>query len=368
MAARARASPGDGPAGPGRAATAGCDLTTPETANHDSAVRGSRRDEQVLSLIQANGAVTVTELSEQLLLTPSSVRRILGRLTDRGSIVRTYGGAASADRRARRATTALAPRRRPEGRSRVVPDGQSVARTSDVAATEFARRLADQVRDTLRAQILRGDVRPGQRLDQAELARSFGVSLGVVKDACGQLQAEGLILTAPRLGTIVAPVTETDIREVYQLRRLLEPAAARIAAATLSRTELDEMADLVARIETSVSTGYDGIDAYLRELEMDAGFHAHIVRGVRNERLNAFYATIQAGTIVARVMYPRQIPDPESLKGGHRRILEALERRDGEGAWSATDEHLREAEDEAIAQLAATTKPIVGEPGVAKTR
>jgi DNA-binding GntR family transcriptional regulator len=237
---------------------------------------------------------------------------------------------------------------------RVVPHGQAVATTSDSTALEFARLLADQVYQSLRSRILRGELRPGERLPLPEIAHSLGVSLVPVKSAVNRLAADGLVVMSPRIGTVVAPVSEADVREVYQVRLILEPQASQTAAATLSDDELRHLASLVDQMEASAHAGYASVDDYLRELEMDGEFHASIVRGVRNERLNAFYATIQASIIVARAMYPRVYRDTEELTGGHRRILDALVQRDGESARQAAEEHLRAAEYEAIRHMAAS--------------
>ena len=215
------------------------------------------------------------------------------------------------------------------------------------------RPLGTQVYELLWARILRRELEPGKRLPLAKIARSMGVSVTPVRDAVHHLAADGLVVVSPRKGTIVAPISETEVRELYQVRLIFEPPSAEIAARTLSETELRYLAGLVEQLEAFVAAGSSDVDAYLRDLATDGEFHAGFIRGVRNERLNAFYRSIQASLTVARALFPRSYHDTDQRAGEHRRILEALANRDGQLAREAVEEHLRIAERDTIRHLAA---------------
>lgn len=321
-----------------------------------AAVRGAERDDLMLEYVRTHGSATVETLSEEFGIGPSSVRRVLQRLSRDGRLVRTYGGATIVDRaRGSERTSAPTRRSRPTTTTgRILPDGQGIATISGSTAAEFAQHLADRVYESLRARILRGELRSGERLSIADIARSLGISVAPVQDAVHRLAAEGLVAVSARLGTVVAPVSEMDVRELYQLRLILEPSAAEIAAGTLSEAELGELTDLVERLEASGRMASIELDDFIRERELDGEFHAGIIRGVRNERLNAFYATIRSTVIVVRAMFPLMYPDTEEAIGGHRRILETLIRRDGPAARREVEEHLRSAEYETIRHMAAS--------------
>ena len=230
------------------------------------------------------------------------------------------------------------------------------------------RQLSHQLYEVLRAKILRRELAPGERVPLRELAHSFGVSMTPVRDAVNLLAADGLVIVSPRRGTIVAPLSPNDVRELYQVRMILEPAAAEIAAESLSDDELRRLVDLADQLERAVAESYEDVDAYLHDLALDDQFHASIVRGVRNRRLNALYLGLQANLIVARAIFPVSDRCRVHRLGEHQWILDALLARDGELAREATANHLRLAREDILrhmrtfGQAAETDEPPVQPP------
>src|SRR5437762_1955430 len=92
------------------------------------------------------------------------------------------------------------------------------------------RSLQQQIHDRLLGRILRGELEPGERISPPEIAATLGVSITPVRDAVNQMAAEGLVTVTPRRGTIVSPVSIRDIEELYEIRLMIEPPAAEMAA------------------------------------------------------------------------------------------------------------------------------------------
>ena len=90
--------------------------------------------------------------------------------------------------------------------------------------------LADRVYSRVRALILSGELSPGESLRQEALAEGLGTSRTPLREALNRLASEGLIELRPHRSAVVAPFTQREIEADYEARRILEPAAARLAA------------------------------------------------------------------------------------------------------------------------------------------
>jgi DNA-binding GntR family transcriptional regulator len=86
--------------------------------------------------------------------------------------------------------------------------------------------LQRQIHDNLLGKILRGELGPAEKISPPDIATSLGVSVTPVRDAVNLLAAEGLVSVRPRRGTIVAPMSADDVAELYEIRLMIEPAAA----------------------------------------------------------------------------------------------------------------------------------------------
>ena len=89
--------------------------------------------------------------------------------------------------------------------------------------------LRDVVFNTLRQAILRGELKPGERLMEIQLANKLGVSRTPVREAIRKLELEGLVLMIPRKGAEVADISEKSLRDVLEVREALEELAVRLA-------------------------------------------------------------------------------------------------------------------------------------------
>ena len=101
--------------------------------------------------------------------------------------------------------------------------------------------LRDVVFKTLREAILRGDLKPGERLMELQLAAKLGVSRTPIREAIRMLQQEGLAVTIPRRGAEVAAMTEKDMEDVLQVREALEILAVQLASEKITKEQIAEL-------------------------------------------------------------------------------------------------------------------------------
>jgi len=208
------------------------------------------------------------------------------------------------------------------------------------------RSLQQQIHDRLLGRILRRELEPGERISPAEIAAALGVSITPVRDAVNQMAAEGLVTVTPRRGTIVSPVSVRDIEELYEIRLMIEPHAAEVAASRASAGEIAQMLKLAEQLEAGPPAGasrVDDLETYLREIETDAELHAAVVRAARNLRLNALYHGLRTHVLIARAVFPRLYRGQPHRRGEHQRIVDAIAAHDGVAAGEAMAAHLRQA-------------------------
>jgi DNA-binding GntR family transcriptional regulator len=201
------------------------------------------------------------------------------------------------------------------------------------------RTAPDGIVSALRADILSGAIAPGTMLRQVALAERFGVSRIPVRDALRSLEVEGLVTVEPNRGASVIRFTVPDLREIYDLRRLLE-------------------GDLMLRATRRMGPGHvSAIEAALAQAEAGAGGENS---GARDDALHAaLYAPAERPRQVDMVMNLRRIvrryenasPDPRE-SDDHRALLAACEAGDGMKACRLLDDHLKRAGEVAIAATA----------------
>ena len=101
--------------------------------------------------------------------------------------------------------------------------------------------LRDVVFNTLRQAILRGELKPGERLMEIQLANKLGVSRTPIREAIRKLELEGLVLMIPRKGAEVAEITEKSLKDVLEVRRALEELAVEIACEKMTAQQIEEL-------------------------------------------------------------------------------------------------------------------------------
>lgn len=208
-------------------------------------------------------------------------------------------------------------------------------------ASPDTRTLADRVFARLQDDIVMGVFAPGTKLGETELAARYGVSRGPLREAIRRLESRKLLERTPHAGSRVAALTAADLVEIYRVREALEGMAARLAAENMSDAEVAGLAALLAEHEQQPGL-QDDTSYYQREGDLD--FHYRVIQGSHNATL----IDLLIGEMYHRVrMYRYQVATianrPRKALGEHRRILEAIESRDGEMAEMLMRRHISRA-------------------------
>jgi len=219
-----------------------------------------------------------------------------------------------------------------------------------------------QVEDGLRAAIVDGRFLPGEHLSDRLLCELFGVSRSVIREAVRRLEAEGLVDVLPNRGPFVAFLSPAEATQVYEVRTVLEALAGQGFA---ERASDEEVAELRAVFEEIAATRPGSDRAVL--LRLKQRFYDVLLRGCRNA-----YVARMLDQVLNRNTQLRAttLSDPARLPhtvAEIRRIVEAVERRDREGAWAACRDHVTQAARVALRILnqQAQEKTEGGRPGSA---
>jgi len=226
--------------------------------------------------------------------------------------------------------------------------------TSQVA--RVAAPLREQVRDLLRREIVELRLRPGQRLVERELIERIGVSRTTIREALRQLAAEGLVTTIPQKGAIVAVPSAKEAAEVYEVRALLEGAAAKEFALNATEPQLAELKQALATIAASQATVEDGVF-----LQAKNRFYEILFEGAGNSTIRMILEGLQARVAVLRATTVAVPGRPAVSVGEIAAIVEAIERRDGDAAAAAAAHHVRQAAATLFTQIG-TAEPAEGRP------
>jgi DNA-binding GntR family transcriptional regulator len=195
--------------------------------------------------------------------------------------------------------------------------------------------LAQRVHDRLREAVVTGELQPGQRIIETDLAHRLGVSRAPLREALRRLERDGLVVTLPHRGTFIAELTEADLEEMYPVRTLLEGFAARLAtarAADGTARELAGILDQMRQLQTETTGRHELVD-------LDFAFHQALVGAAGNRHLQALWQTfamrIRLSIVTATPLYARPERLPQDVADSHQVIVEAVRRGDPEAAEAA---------------------------------
>lgn len=224
----------------------------------------------------------------------------------------------------------------------------------DPITVERQPSLADRVADSLRDAILKGQIKPGAKLVQEDLAGRLGVSRQPLREAFRRLEAEGILENHPRRGMVVREYTEDDVAEIYMLREVLEPHAGALAVQKLKQSDLDRLRSLNEELTAAAEEG----DGRLY-VELNADFHRTIYEAAGSPRLIDFIEQLWRGyTILTPIFLPgRALRSAEE----HAEILDRLSARSSDEVAEALRRHIRRAADDYFAFARAKEEEKSGE-------
>ena len=232
------------------------------------------------------------------------------------------------------------------------------------ASRRGGRQHGPAAYDTLRGLIVRGQLAPGTRLIETELAASLGISRTPVREAMSRLVRDGLAI-APRGGArvqlVVAPLTAADLQELYTIMGALEGAAARVAAA-LSPVDRKALAHAMGAAQEAFERVARVKPAdFERMFELHNVFHAVFVDRAATQRLRALIEEIRPHIHRYEYLYAGIVgPDYSATFAEHRAMVRAIR----SGSAAAAERAVRANWDNSARRLAAAAPrfPALGQP------
>lgn len=212
---------------------------------------------------------------------------------------------------------------------------------------DIARRgMHGMAVDAIGIRIVKGEFAPGQTLDVEAIEREYDVSRTVLREALRVLAAKGLVSARPKRGTYVLPRAEWSLldpdllrwqfaersdakflQNLAEVRYIVEPAGARLAAERRSAEELEAMRETLAMLD---DTSADPSAVVAADLQ----FHRALLYAAHNEILQRLELVIETGLLARDLLVHGQGSWAESVSA-HRAVLDAVEARDPEGAQRA---------------------------------
>ena len=214
-------------------------------------------------------------------------------------------------------------------------------------------RAADRVYEEIRREILTGVRKPGERMTEELLAERFGASRTPVRSAIVRLAADGFVDMTPRSGTIVKQRSADDIAKIYDVRALLESAAAGRAAEMRSSSDLAELTRLQAEMEARFENGLNAAGGEIEGLSLlNKEFHQRILEAAGNATLaESAIRLMDIGFLINTYISfsPEEIA--RSL-GEHRNLLAAITSQDAGWAEAVMRSHILGAKNSLTKQKA----------------
>ena len=190
---------------------------------------------------------------------------------------------------------------------------------------ERHQTLREKILETIREAILRGQLKPGEKVAEPELAERFGISRTPIREAFRQLESEGYLTVIPRKGAVVTSLSERAVEEFYAIKSILEGYAARMAAENLTSRDIARLEAINARLGQLADEG--DVKTFFK---VHNEFHELFIKAADNEKLleliNQLMLKFNRLRLASLSLPGRmQISVQE-----HKKIIEAFKNKDGE--------------------------------------
>lgn len=197
---------------------------------------------------------------------------------------------------------------------------------------------ASRVEQRLRELIISGTVSPGDRLNESELAQLLGVSRGPIREAVQRLRGDGLVTWIPNRGAFVKQLDADEVRDLYQVRAVLEGLAAGLAARTCQEPMLGELARLLDEARSTMERDAEA------PYPSDSDFHNVVLTSAGNRALTHRLNEINQQLQLMRLTSGHAPTRARAALAEHEAIVRAIRARDELGAEAAMRKHINSAQ------------------------
>lgn len=195
--------------------------------------------------------------------------------------------------------------------------------------------LRDVVFNTLRQAILRGELKPGERLMEIQLANKLGVSRTPIREAIRKLELEGLVLMIPRKGAEVADITEKSLMDVLEVRKALEELSVQLTCDRITKDEIYELKKAAENFKETLKS------RDITEIaEADVRFHDVIYTATKNQKLIQLLNNLHEQMYRYRIEYLKNEEFYPKLLQEHEEIISRISKGEREAAAKIVCEHI----------------------------
>ncbi|MGL6200355.1 MAG: GntR family transcriptional regulator [Lachnospiraceae bacterium] len=195
--------------------------------------------------------------------------------------------------------------------------------------------LRDVVFNTLRQAILRGKLKPGERLMEIQLANKLGVSRTPVREALHKLEQEGLVLTTPRKGAEVADISAKSLQDVLEVRQALEALAIQLACDKMTEEQIRELEQAAQNFRDILDS-----DDVTQIAEADVAFHDVIIIATDNQKLIQLLNNLREQMYRFRVEHLKNKAYHPQLLEEHKEMIEYIKERRKDEATKIIRQHV----------------------------
>lgn len=215
--------------------------------------------------------------------------------------------------------------------------------------------LSENVFRRIQTAIVKGEIAPGSKISEPELARTYGISRGPLREAIHRLEGQRLLVRIPHVGARVVSLSYAELIELYDIRESLEGMACRLAAERMSAQEVDELRRVLELHEQDAAFKA-GLGYYQQEGDFD--FHYRIIQGSGNQTLarllcDEMYQLVR----MYRLQFSSTPNRPRQAFSEHHRILDAIAEGDGELAELLMRRHIATSKRNIERHYLASQKP-----------
>ena len=202
------------------------------------------------------------------------------------------------------------------------------------------KSLRELVYDRLRELIVVGELKPGTRLMEVDLANEMGVSRTPIREAIRKLEQENLVVIKERRGAYVSEISVKSMIDILEVQSNLEGLAAYLAAYRMNKSQQEELLETQNAFEKAVASGDVN-----RIMEMDERFHDQLVQSSQNDHLIRLVEQLNESVVRFRYIYYQDLRRVEEMIPEHQSILDAIIESRAEKARNAAYSHIDKLKD-----------------------
>ena len=195
--------------------------------------------------------------------------------------------------------------------------------------------LREIVYEELKRQILKGEIAPGHRMMEVELADDMGVSRTPVREAIRKLELEGLVNIIPNKGAYVTGISDKDVHDIYMIRSMLEGLCVRWATEHITQEQLEELDEIILLSEYHMDKGHSD-----QLTELDGRFHQILYEASQSRILDHVLSDFHKYVQLARRTSVKTEERAIKSIGEHNEILNAIKAKDAEKAGNLATIHI----------------------------